>query len=662
MLKKKSCARLLLRAGLPVLGLTVMQSAYALKILGLQIGKAKEATTSVQVDKAKPDQFDVAATKAQQAAAIVQRRVAQSKASTTSKSASTKKSTSPAANALTLPAGAGADLPDFMNGIIPPIDVGAGSGDATVIGGDFFKGLVTHHLNNNFSYKGRSLNELVGVTTNLSTIQGALYTGAIAYFAEHPAFGGNPERGFHPVIWPSLVRTAMENRLVMLPSGELLWPSDPNFQYAIIGNEVPVEAQAQAGVADGYLLLRNEAHIFMTDVDGNILGPNFLPISARAVQNSSGRSRMVSNKRREMEIYSKGWLDLANLETLMLAPIAELAPSIQAAQTQDAVHLLEEDTKLSSCISLILKLKFSQARECFSLRKDQAMYQELAGLDDYNTLQDFAIAAGRGATAGGLITLLLNNGMAASTGIHIGALVNSMSFVYNRYFKKEVITPAQIHSLLTFIDRYTYQPSDTGEIMPKDTGIWQVYSNGVINRYVKKAVIDETGAAVIDDIPIDLYGDDRAANLTLKISTDDASKVTVMGLANTAAQTARAERFQHTLQELGTAATRTLRVAAPANEPALMFKPKARTTPTSAGATTAAKKVAAPAATVPAPASLPPTTEPPAKTTPAGLPIPPMPAGTDGVPGATTRPSEILPPVESDAGVPGTSAPSTTPK
>ncbi len=424
-------------------------------------------------------------------------------------------------------------LPDFISGDIPTV---TGDDDLTNLGEDFFAGLSLHHLNNNISFKGFKLNSIIGDTTNLSTLQGALYTGAIAYFAEHPAFGGDRNRGYHPEIWPALVRVALENRIIMLPSGELLYPSNPALKFMIVGKSVPLEKQRNIPV--GYRVLRKDAHIAVTDMNGHIMGENFFPINTGAVVNAYGEAVSTTNRWKHIQNNSAGLQAFRNGGHIFVSPTPETAEADEEIYEDNqlrnqAIDELNERTSLAECFGYYLKLKFKAARECFYERKEEAMFRELTGADDYNSLDDFRIAATRGAIAGGAFTTLVG-GMDLGTGIGLGALVTTMQTAYNSLLKKETITDAQVRSLMTFINRYTFAPGKDGIIDPGTESSWMVYENGVIVRYQETATFKDNGAndgeslTQSQDIPIDLYGQPRSANIAYRIK-DNVAEVKSFG-------------------------------------------------------------------------------------------------------------------------------------
>jgi hypothetical protein len=121
------------------------------------------------------------------------------------------------------------------------------------------------------------------------------------------------------------------------------------------------------------------------------------------------------------------------------------------------------------------------------------------------------------------------NGINVSTGFTAGGIANVFGFLYNRYFKKEKLSSAQINGIVSFINAHTFKQGQWGIIQPgTDNGIWGVTSTGLITRYRKMAVKtlvgqNENGERVFRtqeaNVRLDLNG--RPLQSTSTIQYDD---------------------------------------------------------------------------------------------------------------------------------------------
>ncbi len=428
------------------------------------------------------------------------------------------------------------DLPDFFGADGAPNIPTVTTEDGTHLTESFFTGLATHVVNEDITVKGFRLSDLIGENPNLSTIQSVAHTGLVAYLAEHPAFGGNPNRGARPSFFPSYAKMVLETYPNMLPSGELLYPNDHALQYVISGT---LQNQ-RADINFNNKIRFKSAHIALTDRDGNILGPNLYPLyNEDAVEDAEGEIVFTSDKWQEIVNYSKGLEFFANANTLFMEPIPDFTAAFnEFHDRQTAETELRKLTPLSECYKLMLKLKFKMARECFGERKEQLMYRELMEAEDYSSLADYRDAAIRGAVAGGIVTEI-TGGMDMGTGIGLGALAGALRVAYNRHLAPEDrITEEQMNSLMSFINTYTFAPGADGIILPK-VGQWMAYENTVLIRYTESAVLRETrireagtgrvSRKLTPDVamtPIDLYGKKRTKNVGYRLKTSENERAT----------------------------------------------------------------------------------------------------------------------------------------
>jgi len=410
--------------------------------------------------------------------------------------------------------------------------------------GSGIEGITVSYGSKHFMYNGKTLDEFLyknslgdsavadngllktkvekaggDVYTNgfqMNAVQSALYTAAIQYFAETPIFGGDPSRGFHPIIWPAMVKVAFENRLVMLPSGELLYPADPEFKYMVTGQKPENSRRVNL----------SKAHVVLTDHSGNIVGENFRPIEIEALEDADGGALVTSKMNEEMEEYSNGLRAFNMFGAMTLNTNLDFSPFVRRASETARMDKIEGPRQTwIGCVGklfrgLFSKAKRAEAHECFKLNKDQAMADALTpGLHE-PFLNDLAVGMGRGAASGFAVTAL-TGGMDLGGGTLLGAVMNGMRVTYNRYFKKEVITPQQIRDLQNFVDKYTFAPNSYGEVMPR-TGAWMVRDGQTLIRYKTMAGFrrnNKTGEDIATEaqILLDLNGNPRSANAGLKI-------------------------------------------------------------------------------------------------------------------------------------------------
>jgi len=429
------------------------------------------------------------------------------------------------------------DLPDFFGVDGTPNIPTVSTDDGTHLTESFFTGLATHTITEDVTVKGFRLSDLIGENPNLSTIQSVAHTGLVSYLAEHPAFGGNPNRGARPSFFPSYAKMVLETYPNMLPSGELLYPNDHALQYVISGTM----HEQRAGIKFNNQIRFKSAHVALTDRDGNILGPNLYPLyNEDAVEDAEGEIVFTSDKWQEIVNYSKGLEFFANSNTLFMEPIPDFSAAFnEFHDRQTAETEMRKLTPLSECYKLMLKLKFKMARECFGDRKEQLMYRELMEAEDYSSLADYRDAAIRGALAGGIVTEI-TGGMDMGSGIGLGALAGALRVAYNRHLgSDDQITEEQMNALMSFINTYTFAPGADGIILPK-TGQWMAYENTILIRYNESAVLRETRTRDVNtgkitrkltpDIamtPIDLYGKKRTRNVGYRLKTSENDRATV---------------------------------------------------------------------------------------------------------------------------------------
>lgn len=350
----------------------------------------------------------------------------------------------------------------------------------------------------------------------MNAIQAALYASAIQYFAETPLLGGNPERGFYPKIWPAMVKVAFENRLVMLPSGELLYPADPEFKYMVSGQSSENSRRVNL----------TKAHVIVTDHSGNIVGENFQPINVEALEDADGNALAVSKMSEEAEEYSNGFKTFNLFGAMTLNPNVDMSPFMRRAEETARMDKIEGPRQTwIGCVGKLFRGIFSaakraEAHECFKLNKDQAMAEATTPGTHEPFIKDLAVGMGRGALSGLGVTAVMG-GLDLGGGAMLGAVMNGMRVAYNRFFKKEVITNDQIRQLANFVDKYTFAPNAYGEVMPRK-GAWMVRDNATIIRYQTMAGFrrnNKTGEDVAAEanILLDINGNPRKANAGLRI-------------------------------------------------------------------------------------------------------------------------------------------------
>jgi hypothetical protein len=312
----------------------------------------------------------------------------------------------------------------------------------------------------------------------LNDLQLAFFNSMVKFVSEHPMLGGKPLRGHEPKIWNALVQVVLSNTIPATPDGVVLFPFNDEYEFRFANYE-----------ANNGTMIKST--LVLVDRQGNLLNENGFPIMPRSFKTlgtpvmakDAASGKMVAV---DFDDTVQDWSFMEQLE--------HVAPNLVGAFTGETLFVQDkpqfdsflrsqvvfaESLSLSDCFKLWIKNQTPDLRiaDCFE-NAGSILGKELrtVGLEGAKTF-------GRGALAGAIIAKPFA-GINSYAGAMYGGLTNIFGFLYNRYLKKENISPAQINNLIHFVNTHTFKQGEWGIIHPgTDKGIFGVTHSGLITRY-----------------------------------------------------------------------------------------------------------------------------------------------------------------------------------
>ena len=371
---------------------------------------------------------------------------------------------------------------------------------------------------------------------NVTEMQGAFFSGITRYISEHPALGGNYNRGFTPKIRNAFIQVAMEKVIPITPDGYLLPPSDKKLQViALKSGEMSATGRSE------------KARLYLVNENMELISNNMQPITRTGYETLDGDFITTGSTSAEFGTY-------ANIANALTGKGLLLSYNSKYASGSYDTSRDENYYRFTDC----LRSMFDQA----DTAKTQACFNSVSG-----DLKEGAIALGknliatgaRGALTGGVIGSQVA-GVGAGPGAAAGAFSNALMVMYNTFLKKESFTANQMRHIQFLVDQYSFVPTAYGEIQPK-VGDWYI-TNGFIRR-AKAMAVEQNGSFRSTLVALDAIGAEVRTRLTIRVNNSDQVIALGEGLRMSPLQTAVTVGDNPTSEQMREAATITPRPLTP---------------------------------------------------------------------------------------------------
>ncbi len=292
----------------------------------------------------------------------------------------------------------------------------------------------------------------------LNDLQGAFFGSMVRFISEHPALGGNPDRGFEPKIIGSILNVYFQYAVPVTPDGVLLLPQSTSMAIA----SHPKHATQQA-LANGDW---DDVAVKLVDAKtGEILDKSLRPRGETGYETIDGQIVVPGS-------LTSDFLSLAQLSSVFNAgslQVASVTDSSPRAYFQQLV-----DYSLSKCFTYVAGGDMEKSSACFSGLGKEVLAE---GVKLSKNLINTGIRGGATGAVGGTLV----PGVGSAGGAIYGAFTNMITVIYNSYFRKEKVTPHDIQNVIDWVMRQTTAPTETGDLLPMH-GRWYRDSTGVIRQ------------------------------------------------------------------------------------------------------------------------------------------------------------------------------------